>query len=127
MNNLKSIGLAPRLAVGVLAVMAGTMALAQEAQQMPQVTVQAEREVTITRGDRVGTSSRHMGQLVSATQTVDLSDLHLGSAAGAHEAHQRIDGAARAVCSELTAYYPNGATDVPGYEQPLSVYQFLIR
>ena len=116
MKSLISSRCAPRVAVGVLALLAGSMAFAQQAQQMPQATVKAEREVTVIRGHRAGTSGRHMGQLITAMQRVDLSDLDLTSSADADTLRTRIDGAARNVCHELTARYPNGASDVPGYE-----------
>jgi UrcA family protein len=116
MSNFISRRFAPRLAVTAVALMAGTMGMAQQVGSMPQVSVQAQREVTITRGERVGTSSKHMGERVTLTRQVAVSDLDLTTRSDAAELQARIGGAARDACQQLKALFPDGATDIPGYE-----------
>ena len=95
---------------------ADTDVVAPQPESIPQASVQAPREVTITRGDRVGTSSKHMGERVTLSRRVDVSDLDLATADSAPELQARIGGAAQDVCHQLKVLYPNGATDIPGYE-----------
>jgi UrcA family protein len=126
--------------VGISAAMAATMAFAQqlepvqvveiqlepvqlqeiqlESKLIPQTAVvQAEREVTITRGDRVGASSKHRGERITLSRHVDYSDLDLTAASDADELRLRIGDAAQDVCRQLQMLYPDAATDVPGYER----------
>ena len=107
---------AAALALGVIALMSGTTALAAEpSQNLPTVTVQARREVTITRAGTSATT-KNRGELVTMTRRINFADLDLTAPSAADELHKRINDAAQELCHNLETVYPNGATDVPGFE-----------
>jgi len=93
------------LAFGLLLAATGaasTVAVAQQPEQLPQVTIEATRSVKTEGRSASGIPI----EVVQLSRKVGYADLDLSSHAGATEFEKRINDTAKAACKQLDTLYP---------------------
>ncbi len=100
----------PSLLAAFAAVMAASLAVAQE--KVPEVKIEAARTVKV-----VGrTASGAPIEVVQLSRRINYSDLDLSTESGANELQARVKHNAEEACKELDRLYPLGTTEGPGKE-----------
>jgi len=90
------------VAAALLTTVPAGFLVAQQAQPMPEVKIEATRSVKT-----VGHSSTGVPiQLVSLSHQVSYADLDLATSAGAQTLQKRISDTAKTACKELDTLYP---------------------
>ena len=82
-------------------------AMAQQDDELQEVTITATREVERTVGR---TPTGRQVDVIRMTRTVSYADLDLATRAGAAELEKRIDDAAKKDCKDLFTLYPGGSS-----------------
>ncbi len=90
----------------LIAAAIGAMTAAAVAQQLPEVTVVANKPV-LAQGR---TASGHPVEVVQLSRAVNYADINVASHIGAKVLQQRVTDAAKAVCDELATLYPTGTS-----------------
>ena len=80
------------------------------AQQVPEVTVVADKPVPA----QGRTASGHPVEVVQLSRVVSYADINVASRMGAKVLEQRVADAAKAVCDELVRLYPTGSSQELG-------------
>lgn len=91
---------------GLMGAAIAAMATAAVAQQLPEVTVVADKPV-LAQGR---TASGHPVEVIQLSRVVNYSDINVASHIGAKVLEQRVTDAAKAVCDELATLYPTGTS-----------------